>query len=135
MTEQEPQWDKDTMERTTPTGGQILRYIRRALDLSVRGVAEKSGISRDAVNKLENGEKAPTLDEIKPLADTFNIEPIVILKAYGVPVPTVNSSVYEKKVQDLIHAIQIGVEIEERVQEILSHIEEPVQEVLFLKEQ
>lgn len=50
-----------------------IKSIREKLGLSQKFVANKLGISRVAVSKIENGERKVSADEIAKLSKIFNI--------------------------------------------------------------
>ncbi len=47
--------------------------FRKKKGLSQEGLAEKIGVSRQAVSKWETGEALPEVTKLKTLADTFNV--------------------------------------------------------------
>lgn len=53
--------------------GNNIQKFRRALNLSQEELAEKCGVSRQAVTKWETSESTPAIEKIILLADIFNI--------------------------------------------------------------
>ena len=50
-----------------------ITYCRRKSGLSQEGLAEKLGVSRQAVSKWETGEAQPELSKLKQLSDLFGV--------------------------------------------------------------
>lgn len=50
-----------------------ITYCRRKSGLSQEGLAEKLGVSRQAVSKWETGEAQPELSKLKQLSDVFGV--------------------------------------------------------------
>ncbi len=73
---------------------------RKKNGLSQEGLAEKIGVSRQAVSKWETGEALPEVTKLKALADTFNVTVDFLLdesKAEYIPQNQVNNrSVMDK---------------------------------------
>ena len=49
-----------------------ITYCRKKAMLSQEALAEKLGVSRQAVSKWETGESAPELNKMLPLAEALN---------------------------------------------------------------
>ncbi|HHD2753235.1 TPA: helix-turn-helix domain-containing protein [Clostridium perfringens] len=54
--------------------GENLRKIREEKKLSRRELSEKSGISQSYIIKIEQGNKNPTVDVLKSLANALNVK-------------------------------------------------------------
>lgn len=65
---------------TTTTTGEIIKKLRKDLNLSADFVAEKLGVSRSTIFRYENGsiEKVP-IDILEPLARILNTEPTTLM--------------------------------------------------------
>jgi transcriptional regulator with XRE-family HTH domain len=59
--------------------GRNLWRCRRRADLSQEGLANLVGLSRDAISRLEKGERLARLDTIVMLAAGTNVSPCVLL--------------------------------------------------------
>jgi len=53
--------------------GQRIKQIRKSLGLSQQALAEKLGISRPSISQIENGERKVCAEELKKLAEIFNL--------------------------------------------------------------
>jgi len=56
-----------------------LTSLRIKAELTVDGLAEKSGISRAALYTWESGDFTPNVEQIEMLADALGIEPHLLL--------------------------------------------------------
>lgn len=63
--------------------GDILRAARRAQGLSQQGLSDKSGVTQNAITKIERGVCNPTLLTIRLLATGLNADLIIGLKPRG----------------------------------------------------
>jgi transcriptional regulator with XRE-family HTH domain len=55
--------------------GQRLRQLRVQRALSLRALAQRSGVAFDTINKLELGHRPARLVTIRKLADALGVEP------------------------------------------------------------
>jgi transcriptional regulator with XRE-family HTH domain len=55
--------------------GQKLRQLRVERALSLRALAERSGVAFDTINKLELGHRPARLVTIRKLAEALEVEP------------------------------------------------------------
>ena len=60
--------------------GQRLRQLRVERALTLRALAERSGVSYDTINKVELGQRPARLSTIRKLADTLGVEPKELMK-------------------------------------------------------
>ena len=60
--------------------GQRLRELRVQQALSLRALAERSGVAFDTINKLELGYRPARLVTIRKLADALGVEPKELMK-------------------------------------------------------
>ena len=60
--------------------GQRLRQLRVERALSLRALAERSGVAFDTINKLELGHRPARLVTIRKLADALDVEPKELVK-------------------------------------------------------
>ena len=60
--------------------GQRLRQLRVERALTLRALAERSGVSYDTINKLELGQRPARLSTIRKLADVLGVEPKELMK-------------------------------------------------------
>jgi transcriptional regulator with XRE-family HTH domain len=60
--------------------GHRLRRLRVERALTLRALAERSGVSYDTINKLELGQRPARLSTIRKLADALNVEPRELMK-------------------------------------------------------
>ncbi|MEZ4529076.1 MAG: helix-turn-helix transcriptional regulator [Desulfobacterales bacterium] len=52
-----------------------LRERRKALDMTLRELAEKAGISFSTVGKVENGQRDPSANTLGSLAEALGVSP------------------------------------------------------------
>ena len=52
-----------------------MRELRVERALTLRALAERSGVSYDTINKLELGQRPARLSTVRKLADTLGVEP------------------------------------------------------------
>lgn len=60
--------------------GEKLRTLREEANLSLRVVAENIGIDTSLLGKIERSERQPTKEQIKLVANYFNLDEKVLLK-------------------------------------------------------
>jgi transcriptional regulator with XRE-family HTH domain len=66
---------------TLQTGlGLAIRERRRALGLSQDALAERSGLDRLNVGRIERGERSPRLDTLARIADALDVRPWELLR-------------------------------------------------------
>jgi transcriptional regulator with XRE-family HTH domain len=68
------------MQMSFDVNGQRLRQLRVERALTLRALAERSGVSYDTINKLELGQRPARLSTIRKLADTLGVEPRKLMK-------------------------------------------------------
>ena len=75
-----------------------LRHLRKANRLSQEEVAEKIGVSRQAVAKWENGDSLPDLVNCEALADLYDVSLDDLVRydaeAEGMPIPPRNKHLF-----------------------------------------
>lgn len=75
-----------------------LRYLRKHSRLSQEQVAEKIGVSRQAVAKWENGDSLPDILNCDALADLFNVSLNDLVRydseKEGMPIPPRNKHIF-----------------------------------------
>lgn len=69
-----------TMEKNITTIGERLRTLREEVSLSLREVASHIGIDTSLLGKIERNERQPTKEQIKHIAEFFNIEEKLLIK-------------------------------------------------------
>jgi transcriptional regulator with XRE-family HTH domain len=67
----ETKWRKDIADR--------IRDLRHARDLSLRQLAELSGINHNVIHKWETGKATPNRANVVRLAELFNVKPAWLL--------------------------------------------------------
>jgi transcriptional regulator with XRE-family HTH domain len=68
--------------------GWNLRRARRRADLSQEELAQRAGLHRTEVGKLEKGERVPRIDTLVRVADSAGVQPVELLEGiYWVPAP------------------------------------------------
>ena len=68
------------MTRSKPTGfGLRLREARREVGLSQEDLAEAANLSRDAVVRLERGERTARIDTAMSLAEALGVSPAYLI--------------------------------------------------------
>jgi len=68
--------------------GWNLRRARRRVDLSQEELAQRAGLHRTEVGKLEKGERVPRIDTLVRLADSAEAQPAELLEGiYWIPSP------------------------------------------------
>jgi transcriptional regulator with XRE-family HTH domain len=60
--------------------GQRLRQLRVQRVLSLRALAQRSGVAFDTINKLELGYRPARLVTIRKLADALGVDPTQLMK-------------------------------------------------------
>lgn len=60
-------------EERTPQVGQKIRVIREQRGLSLRQLAELSGLSANAISRIEHGENSPTVASLHALAGALRV--------------------------------------------------------------
>ena len=53
--------------------GPRLRLLRQRRDLTLIAVAERTGISKSTLSRLESGQRKPSLELLLPLAETYHL--------------------------------------------------------------
>ncbi len=62
-------------QERVPIPRRTLREIRMSQLLTVRGLAEKSGVASSAITMTENGHTRPHFASIRKIADALDVEP------------------------------------------------------------
>ncbi|MDP9439126.1 MAG: helix-turn-helix transcriptional regulator, partial [Actinomycetota bacterium] len=65
--------------RATETGGRV-RALRRERSLSIRDLSKKSGVSPDAIVKLEHGARAARPSTVRKVAEALGVGPRYLLE-------------------------------------------------------
>jgi transcriptional regulator with XRE-family HTH domain len=68
------------MRMSFEVDGQRLRHLRVQRALSLRALAQRSGVAFDTINKLELGHRPARLVTIRKLADALGVEPKELMK-------------------------------------------------------
>jgi transcriptional regulator with XRE-family HTH domain len=68
------------MQMSFDVNGHRLRQLRVERALTLRVLAERSGVSYDTINKLELGQRPARLSTIRKLADALGVEPKELMK-------------------------------------------------------
>jgi transcriptional regulator with XRE-family HTH domain len=68
------------MRMSFEVNGQRLRQLRVERALSLRALAERSGVAFDTINKLELGHRPARLVTIRKLAEALKVEPKELMK-------------------------------------------------------
>jgi transcriptional regulator with XRE-family HTH domain len=68
------------MRMSFEVDGQRLRQLRVQRALSLRALAQRSGVAFDTINKLELGHRPARLVTIRKLADALGVEPKELMK-------------------------------------------------------
>jgi transcriptional regulator with XRE-family HTH domain len=68
------------MQMSFEVNGQRLRQLRVERALSLRALAERSGVAFDTINKLELGHRPARLVTIRKLAEALDVEPKELMK-------------------------------------------------------
>jgi transcriptional regulator with XRE-family HTH domain len=68
------------MQMSFEVNGQRLRELRVERALSLRALAERSGVAYDTINKLELGQRPARLSTIRKLAEALGVEPRELMK-------------------------------------------------------
>ncbi|MBK8021015.1 MAG: helix-turn-helix transcriptional regulator [Chloroflexi bacterium] len=63
----------ETNDAATPDVGQRIRLLRETQRLSLRAVAERCGLSINAISRIERGENSPTVASLHLLATALNV--------------------------------------------------------------
>lgn len=73
------------MSRLENNFGIYLKNSRNGKNISVRGLAEKSGVSHGYISQIENGDKQPSKDIVKKLANALSapINEMLVLAGYA----------------------------------------------------
>ncbi|MGH3771363.1 MAG: helix-turn-helix domain-containing protein, partial [Pseudonocardiaceae bacterium] len=90
------------------TIGWRLRHVRDERGKSLRVIAGLAGMSKDTLNRIEHGERSPTLNEIVALADALQIS-VPELTRLPVPAPANGHTDSTTKAIGLaLDAIEVG---------------------------
>lgn len=65
--------DGSTTEGETLNLGARVRALRKAHNWTLEQAAQKAGLARSTLSKIENGQMSPTFDAVKKLAEGLNI--------------------------------------------------------------
>jgi transcriptional regulator with XRE-family HTH domain len=68
------------MNKGLKVDGDSLRRLRAQRALTLRALAEVSGVSYDTINKLELGRRPAHASTIRKLADALGVEPRELMK-------------------------------------------------------
>ena len=68
------------MQQSFEVDGHKLRQLRVERALSLRALAQRSGVAFDTINKLELGHRPARLVTIRKLADALGVEPTELMK-------------------------------------------------------
>ena len=68
------------MNKSLKVDGDRLRRLRAENALTLRALAEISGVSYDTINKLELGRRPAHASTIRKLADALGVEPRELMK-------------------------------------------------------
>jgi transcriptional regulator with XRE-family HTH domain len=68
------------MRMSFEVNGQRLRELRVQQALSLRALADRSGVAFDTINKLELGHRPARLVTIRKLAEALGVEPKELMK-------------------------------------------------------
>jgi len=68
------------MRKSLEVNGDSLRRLRAENALTLRALAEISGVSYDTINKLELGRRPAHASTIRKLADALDVEPRELMK-------------------------------------------------------
>jgi transcriptional regulator with XRE-family HTH domain len=60
-----------------------LKRIRNEYPLTVRELAAKSGVSHDAITRIENGHREARPSTVRKLAQALGVEPRELMKGEG----------------------------------------------------
>ena len=68
------------MQMSFDINGHRLRQLRVERALTLRALAERSGVSYDTINKLELGQRPARLSTIRKLAEALSVEPKELMR-------------------------------------------------------
>jgi ribosome-binding protein aMBF1 (putative translation factor) len=68
------------MSKSLEVAGERLRRLRAERALSLRALAQMSGVSYDTINKLELGRRPAHASTIRKLANALGVEPRELMK-------------------------------------------------------
>jgi transcriptional regulator with XRE-family HTH domain len=74
---------RDMNGRFLSIDGPKLRGLRRARALSLRDLAERSGVAFDTINRLELGKQNAQARTVRALAEALGVEPEELMKGEG----------------------------------------------------
>jgi transcriptional regulator with XRE-family HTH domain len=69
------------MRMSFEVNGQRLRQLRVERALSLRALAQRSGVAFDTINKLELGHRPARLVTIRKLAEALGVDPRELMKS------------------------------------------------------
>lgn len=72
--------DVDCVEACTRSQGERLAWLRQRAGLTLDGAAERSGISKSELSRLENGTRRLTYRHIKSLVGCYNVDILTLQK-------------------------------------------------------
>ena len=59
-----------------------LRKLRQGKNLSIKEVAEKLGLTRNAISQYENGRRTPSIKIMQNLSEVFDVDLQTIVKCF-----------------------------------------------------
>lgn len=84
-----------------------LKYLRKEANLTQEQLAEKLNVSRQAVTKWESGQSLPDIQNLKEMADMFEVTMDALVGDIG----TKKESIMSKKINDIGYFIFASVVI------------------------
>jgi transcriptional regulator with XRE-family HTH domain len=96
--------------------GKTIRILRQAKSLKLTDVARESGVSVAYLSLLESGERQPSLDVIRRLADSLHV-PSEVLLVMGMEPGSLKST--RKPTSELTSAVEKLMEMENKLNRLL----------------
>ena len=72
-------------DRLEESVGRRIRSLREAKDLSLRALASRSGLSINAISRIERGQSSPTVSSLQNLASALGVPIPALFDEGGVP--------------------------------------------------
>ncbi|MGI6031355.1 MAG: helix-turn-helix domain-containing protein [Eubacteriales bacterium] len=72
--------------------GEKIKYLRKQNNISLRELAQRTGVSKTTLSDLENNAKNPSLDTLDKVARAFHMTPADLLQETDTPEDLVTSA-------------------------------------------
>lgn len=88
------------------TFGQRMKELRQRSNLSQQGLSKIIGVSKSSINMYERGEREPSIDTIKAIADFFDVQTDYLLGKHDDSRSVKRGTKYNKAILDRLRRFQ-----------------------------